>query len=214
MSSQRRYSTTSKSRLSRVSADEQHPNVLREVVNKSYIQHEESDELGFKLGLSYARPSGSQSSRKTGHRQSMPRKLDVEQFSSQPSRTQHKRYSTQSERPSKPYTRPTGPEIVRPHIPSSASLPQNWTSIHDRFIAYLATHAPLTENGKIPKREEFHNTIEIVTMVRERFPRLGGQRLRSDAVEKRLILLDQAGDNDYFDIRYGAYSSYEWGQGI
>ena len=30
----------------------------------------------------------------------------------------------------------------------------------------------------------------------------------------RLALLDQAGDNDYFDIRYGAYGSEDWGRGI
>jgi hypothetical protein len=52
-------------------------------------------------------------------------------------------------------------------------MPQDWCAIHDRFITYLATHAPLTENGKIPAREELRErwkTSDIARMVRERFP--------------------------------------------
>lgn len=33
-------------------------------------------------------------------------------------------------------------------------------------------------------------------------------------IEKRLALLDEAGDNDYFKMRYGAYKFEEWGRGI
>jgi hypothetical protein len=81
-------------------------------------------------------------------------------------------------RPSNSYQRPTGPEIVRPHIPSCSSLPQHWCPIHDRFIAYLATHAPLTESGRVPDREELRErwkTEDIARLVIERFPRLGGE---------------------------------------
>jgi hypothetical protein len=33
-------------------------------------------------------------------------------------------------------------------------------------------------------------------------------------VEQRLLLLDHQGDNDYFDMQYGAYKDEEWGKGI
>jgi hypothetical protein len=33
-------------------------------------------------------------------------------------------------------------------------------------------------------------------------------------IEKRLALLDEAGDNDYFQMQYGAYMYAEWGKGI
>lgn len=33
-------------------------------------------------------------------------------------------------------------------------------------------------------------------------------------IEKRLELLDEAGNNDYFQMRYGAYKSEDWGRGI
>lgn len=66
---------------------------------------------------------------------------------------------------------------MRPHIPSCSSLPQHWTPIHDRFIAYLATHAPLTAQGKIPAREDLKERWavgDIARLVEERFPRLKG----------------------------------------
>jgi len=75
----------------------------------------------------------------------------------------------------------------------------------------------LTENGKIPTREELRErwkTADIARMVQERFPRFGGERIKPSVVEKRLELLDEAGDNDYFKMRYGAYKSEEWGRGI
>ncbi len=40
------------------------------------------------------------------------------------------------------------------------------------------------------------------------------EQIKPSVIEKRLILLDQAGDNDYFKIPYGAYTYEEWGRGI
>jgi len=114
------------------------------------------------------------------------------------------------------YKRPTDPEMVRPHIPSCSSLPKHWNNIHDRFIAYLATHAPLTESGKVPYKEELKErwkTEDIARLVKDRFPWLG-HRIRASVIEKRLELLDEAGDNDFFRMRYGAYRSEDWGKGI
>lgn len=71
------------------------------------------------------------------------------------------------------YTRPTGPEIVAPHLPSCSCLPEHWSAVHDRFIAYLATHAPLTGEGRVPASEELEErwrTADIVRLLRERFP--------------------------------------------
>lgn len=42
----------------------------------------------------------------------------------------------------------------------------------------------------------------------------GLQLIRPNAIEMRLLLLDEAGDNDYFQMKYGAYKSEEWGRGI
>lgn len=39
-------------------------------------------------------------------------------------------------------------------------------------------------------------------------------QIKPTLIEKRLIVLDQAGDNDYFKMPYGAYRSEEWGGGI
>jgi hypothetical protein len=75
------------------------------------------------------------------------------------------------------YTRPTGPEIVAPHLPSCSPLPHDWSAVHDRFIAYLATHAPLTKDGLIPPAEELRErwrTVEIVRLLGERFAELEG----------------------------------------
>lgn len=74
------------------------------------------------------------------------------------------------------YTRPIGPELVCSRHPSCSGLPEDWTYIHDRFIAYLATHAPLDKNGKIPRHEERRErwtTEDIARLVMERFPSLG-----------------------------------------
>jgi len=40
------------------------------------------------------------------------------------------------------------------------------------------------------------------------------QRIKTSVIEQRLLLLDLQGDNDYFDMRYGAYKDEEWGKGI
>jgi hypothetical protein len=39
-------------------------------------------------------------------------------------------------------------------------------------------------------------------------------KIRLSTIENRLLLLDQAGDNDYFKIPYGGYMFEEWGKGI
>jgi hypothetical protein len=71
------------------------------------------------------------------------------------------------------YIRPIGPELVSSKHPSCSNLPPTWNYIHDRFIAYLATHAPLDKNGKIPRHEETRESEEIVALMMERFPELG-----------------------------------------
>ena len=74
------------------------------------------------------------------------------------------------------YARPSGSELVSSKQPSCSGLPETWTYIHDRFIAYLATHAPLEKNGKIPRHEERRErwrTEDIARLVMERFPELG-----------------------------------------
>ncbi|KAF8864290.1 hypothetical protein BDZ45DRAFT_685089 [Acephala macrosclerotiorum] len=132
-----------------------------------------------------------------------------------PSRGDHSRKTTSTTKKSR-YIRPTGPELVSSKHPSCIGLPQAWTCIHDRFIAYLATHAPLDKNGKIPRHEEKKErwrTEDIAREAVERFPKLGGH-IKPSSIEKRLILLDQAGDNDYFKKSYGAYTYEEWGRGI
>ncbi|TVY68739.1 hypothetical protein LSUE1_G005876, partial [Lachnellula suecica] len=101
--------------------------------------------------------------------------------------------------------------------PSCTGLPPSWNPIHDRFIAYLATHAPLDRNGKPPRHEERKErwrTSEIVKLLGQRFPRLAGSKIKATTVETRLALLDQAGDNDYFKMAYRAYEREEWGKGI
>jgi hypothetical protein len=40
------------------------------------------------------------------------------------------------------------------------------------------------------------------------------KQIKTSMIEKRLALLDLAGDNDYFCIPYGAYMCEEWGRGI
>jgi hypothetical protein len=74
------------------------------------------------------------------------------------------------------YIRPVGPELVCSKHPSCSNLPPAWNSIHDRFIAYLATHAPLDKNGKIPRHEEKRErwkSEDIARLVMERFPEIG-----------------------------------------
>lgn len=49
--------------------------------------------------------------------------------------------------------------------------------MHDRFIAYLATHAPLEKNGRIQRREENRErwrSEDIAMLVMERFEELDG----------------------------------------
>ncbi|TAQ85155.1 hypothetical protein B7494_g6529 [Chlorociboria aeruginascens] len=114
------------------------------------------------------------------------------------------------------YIKPTGPDLVNAKVPSCTDVPLGWNNKHDRFIAYLATHAPLDKNGKVPVDEEFrerYKAHDIARLVMETFPGLGSHRLKASVIETRLMLLDQA-DNDYFRLPYGVYTSWEWGRGI
>ncbi|TVY23868.1 hypothetical protein LHYA1_G006165 [Lachnellula hyalina] len=107
--------------------------------------------------------------------------------------------------------------IVSLHQPSCVGLPPSWNALHDRFIAYLATHAPLDRNGRAPRYEERRErwkTNDIVRLIGERFPKLNGHKIKATAIEMRLALLDQAGDNDYFKMGYKKYEREEWGKGI
>ncbi|EPE36303.1 hypothetical protein GLAREA_05641 [Glarea lozoyensis ATCC 20868] len=128
--------------------------------------------------------------------------------------------------PSPPPTKPKKrPHALRPthdlelpsHThPSCISLPPTWNTVHDRFIAYLSTHAPLDHQGKVPANEasrERWSVEDITKIVGERFE-LGGIPLRAAAVELRLRLLDESGDNDFFQKRYGAYRGEKWGWGV
>lgn len=47
----------------------------------------------------------------------------------------------------------------------------------------------------------------------ERFVELDGC-IKACMIENRLALLDQAGDNDYFKMPYGAYKYEKWGWGV
>ncbi|KAH6670055.1 hypothetical protein B0J14DRAFT_597785 [Halenospora varia] len=109
-------------------------------------------------------------------------------------------------------------ETVLLNIPSCiVGLPQCWNSMHDRFIAYLATHAPLDENGMVRADEEVcerWSSEEISEMLSERFEVLRGVHIKTSVIEMRLDLLDQAGDNDYFKMPYGAFAKQHWGKGI
>ncbi|PVH82792.1 hypothetical protein DL98DRAFT_529758 [Cadophora sp. DSE1049] len=75
------------------------------------------------------------------------------------------------------YTRPVGPELVSIKQPSCTGLPSQWTTVHDRFIAYLATHAPLDKRGKVQRKEESRErwrNEDITRLVMERFGELDG----------------------------------------
>ncbi|KAM3084271.1 hypothetical protein ACMFMF_001628 [Clarireedia jacksonii] len=112
------------------------------------------------------------------------------------------------------YYRIPGPELVNKSAPS-CGLPHAWSQKHDRFIAYLATHAPLVD-GKIPSHEMCkprYTTENISSMLLARFPELSRGRIKVDVIERRLLLLDYC-ENDFFRVEYGAYGDFEWGYGI
>ncbi|KAI6715572.1 hypothetical protein JHW43_001925 [Diplocarpon mali] len=114
------------------------------------------------------------------------------------------------------YIRPVGPELVSIRQPSCTGLPAGWAATHDRFIAYLATHAPLDNNGEIQGKEESRErwgSEDIAILVMDRFGELDGP-IKTSMIENRLALLDQAGDNDYFKMPYGAYKYERWGSGV
>ncbi|KAL3418670.1 hypothetical protein PVAG01_10386 [Phlyctema vagabunda] len=120
-------------------------------------------------------------------------------------------------------------ETVDLRIPSSSGLPVGWSTKNDRFIAYLATHAPLV-NGKIPHDEiscERYSLEHIAKLCRERFPkfkhyvslaeavgyRIVFGRISVASIENRLAILD-LGENNYFKAPYGCYRHEPWGEGI
>ncbi|KAG9231015.1 hypothetical protein BJ875DRAFT_430572 [Amylocarpus encephaloides] len=113
------------------------------------------------------------------------------------------------------YVRVHSSEHVSLRQPSCVGLPPTWNSTHDRFIAYLATHAPLDMYGGVPEFEEKRewSAAEMSRMVIVRFTSLEGFLIKSTAIDKRLQLLDESG-NDYFQIEYGAYRFEEWGHDI
>lgn len=43
---------------------------------------------------------------------------------------------------------------------------------------------------------------------------LTGTQIKVCMIENRLLLLDEAGDNDYFKMPYGAYKYERWGRGV
>ncbi|KAF4629635.1 hypothetical protein G7Y89_g8513 [Cudoniella acicularis] len=112
--------------------------------------------------------------------------------------------------------RGTGSEIVLQKVPSCLMLPPQWGIIHDKFIAYLATHAPLDKKGRVPRHEETQErwkSEDIVGLLKERFDCLRNADIRPSAIEMRLALLD-AGDNGYFQSPYGIFKDEKWGHGI
>ena len=57
---------------------------------------------------------------------------------------------------------------------SNSGLPKGWKTIHDRFIAYLDTHAPLTRDGAIAFREwkaPRYTIDKMACLLKERFLR-------------------------------------------
>ncbi|KAN0110341.1 hypothetical protein V8E51_006728 [Hyaloscypha variabilis] len=116
------------------------------------------------------------------------------------------------------YTHPKGSELlVSARHASCSKLPPPWNSTHDRFIAYLATHAPLDRNGRVPYQEERRerwSNRDIAQLVMDRFPEIGRYyHIKVKMIENRLALLDRL-DNEYFKMPYGAYAMEGWGRGI
>jgi hypothetical protein len=57
---------------------------------------------------------------------------------------------------------------------SNSGLPKGWKATHDRFIAYLDTHAPLGWDGGIAFREykkPRYTADQMVSLLKERFVR-------------------------------------------
>ncbi|KAI9742427.1 MAG: hypothetical protein M1818_003961 [Claussenomyces sp. TS43310] len=108
----------------------------------------------------------------------------------------------------------TDSEAPAATIPSCSGLPMGWDKVHDRFIAYLATHAPLDRRGS-PENQapEFHSNHQIAIMVRLKFPGFRCFKIAEWAIEKRLDILELL-DNDYFSRPYHAYEEEEWGYDI
>lgn len=68
-------------------------------------------------------------------------------------------------------------ELVSIRQPSCVGLPPVWNAVHDRFIAYLATHAPLDRFGRVPRGEEGRErwrVANIVELLGGRFVELRG----------------------------------------
>lgn len=57
---------------------------------------------------------------------------------------------------------------------SNCGLPKGWKESHDRFIAYLDTHAQLNNEGSVPFRESKkprYTVEQMVSLLKERFVR-------------------------------------------
>lgn len=66
----------------------------------------------------------------------------------------------------------TDDELTGPKLPSCSDLPLGWNRTHDRFIAYLATHAPLNRSGHIQRNEELlerYTLREMTILLRRHF---------------------------------------------
>jgi len=73
--------------------------------------------------------------------------------------------------------RPNLPRIdTEPYVKhsSNSGLPKGWKATHDRFIAYLDTHAPLAKDGTIAFREwkrPRYTVEQMICLLKERFVR-------------------------------------------
>jgi len=73
------------------------------------------------------------------------------------------------------FARPVGTELVckkHPLAPASS----NWNYITDRFITYLATHAPLDRSGNVPRQRRIGSVgraRKLLRLVMGEFPEIG-----------------------------------------
>lgn len=101
-------------------------------------------------------------------------------------------------------------------VSATSNLPEQWTSIHDRFIAYLDTHTHLNADGSVPADEETkerYSAYEMNSLLRKMFPEFKMEMFEPKDIERRLVILDNQ-ENDYFAMPYKAYAREEWGASI
>ena len=127
---------------------------------------------------------------------------------------------------------------------ANSGLPRGWSSTHDRFIAYLDTHAPLNADGAVPAREWEHRRYsieEMICMLHKTFPNfndivslsflirlpfsrsgkvliMSKPKLPPQAIPgwtiEKRLVILEAKENNYFNMPYGCYKFEEWGQAI